>query len=245
MLRRRSTFGGKASASITAGFSYDGKNVMPVFSKSLNLAQTGPSWTLDGVTRVSCTIHPQFELHLFDVAMAEVWADGYVDLGGSLSCGGADANGNQLGKVDSLADVGAAAGVQAKVDVFGLYKWEKSCTLFDESASAQPSRTFVLPGGKNATCGPTDGYKLAPRQSANPASCFGADATPPDPSKGSDGGLIIGTCGHDVCTAGARLGQSCDTCTMKVCAKDPYCCDTFWGPSCFGDVQTECGKTCP
>ena len=66
---------------------------MPVFSKSLNLAQTGPSWTLDGVTRVSCTIHPQFELHLFDVAMAEVWADGYVDLGGSLSCGGADANG--------------------------------------------------------------------------------------------------------------------------------------------------------
>ena len=88
-----------------------------------------------------------------------------------------------------------------------------------------------------ATCTPTMAYTLAPRADANPASCF-AD------SSGTDAGPIPGTCTHDVCTAGDPLGQACDACTTKVCAKDPYCCDTFWGPSCFKDVQTECGQTC-
>lgn len=63
---------------------------------------------------------------------------------------------------------------------------------------------------------------------------------------GGDGGagIIQGTCTHDVCTAGERLGQQCDECTMKVCAADPYCCDTFWGLSCFDSVEKYCGKTC-
>ncbi|HEY1959778.1 MAG TPA: GH25 family lysozyme [Polyangiaceae bacterium] len=61
----------------------------------------------------------------------------------------------------------------------------------------------------------------------------------------SDEGLIPGGCTHDVCTAGERLGQSCNSCTMIVCANDPYCCDTYWGLSCFPDVQKYCGQTCP
>ncbi len=229
--------GGKASASLTAGMKYENGKVSPIFDKSAQLTQTGPNWTLDGVTRMQCTIEPRFELNLFDMAMAEVWADGYVDLGGALSCAGKDASGNLQGKFDGLAEVGASAGVHAKVDVFGLYKWEKACTLFDVSASAQTSRTFTLPTGPNSTCTPDNGYVLSPKQPANPTLCFG------DSDAGS--GPIAGTCTHDVCQAGDRLGQTCDDCTQKVCAKDPYCCDTFWGPSCFEDVKTECGKTCP
>ena len=59
-----------------------------------------------------------------------------------------------------------------------------------------------------------------------------------------DAGLIPGTCTHDVCTAGTALGQACNSCTMKICAVDPYCCDTLWGPSCFPDVMEICGMTC-
>jgi lysozyme len=62
---------------------------------------------------------------------------------------------------------------------------------------------------------------------------------------GGDAGLIPGTCTHDVCTAGTALGQACTSCTMIVCANDPYCCDTYWGLSCFPDVQKYCGMTCP
>ena len=92
---------------------------------------------------------------------------------------------------------------------------------------------------------------------ANPQSCFGENdtgsTTPPTANgpasplvAGGDasGPLIPGTCTHDVCTAGDNLGQACDECTMKVCAADSYCCDTFWGLSCFDSVQKYCGKTC-
>ena len=87
-------------------------------------------------------------------------------------------------------------------------------------------------------------YSLPPKPPANPASCFGSDPVASD--GGSDASnVIIGTCTHDVCTAGEKPGQQCDACTLKVCAKDPYCCDTYWGISCFADVQKYCGQTCP
>jgi GH25 family lysozyme M1 (1,4-beta-N-acetylmuramidase) len=66
-----------------------------------------------------------------------------------------------------------------------------------------------------------------------------------DAGDAGDAGLIPGTCTHDVCTAGVALGQACTSCTMVVCAADPYCCDTYWGLSCFPDVQKYCGMTCP
>jgi lysozyme len=60
-----------------------------------------------------------------------------------------------------------------------------------------------------------------------------------------EAGLIPGTCTHDVCTAGTALGQACNSCTLQICAVDPYCCDTYWGASCFTDVMKYCGMTCP
>jgi hypothetical protein len=99
----------------------------------------------------------------------------------------------------------------------------------------------------------------APAASAAPAAANASGSgggrapsgTPPKSNAGDAGkdsgpqGLIPGTCTHDVCTAGDKLGQACDACTMKVCATDPYCCDTFWGLSCFDSVAKYCGKTCP
>ncbi len=124
-------------------------------------------------------------------------------------------------------------------------------------------QAFVNCGGADASLpesGPPDtGSGMAPD-----VTTMGVDGTIPDildasfegsfdasndsgdaPYLVSDAGLIIGSCTHDVCTAGDRLGQQCDQCTNLICAKDPYCCDTFWGVSCFVDVQNLCGHTCP
>ena len=74
----------------------------------------------------------------------------------------------------------------------------------------------------------------------------GCPQSSPSPSpKGGGVPITPGTCTHDVCTAGDKLGQQCDACTMAVCAKDSYCCDTYWGLSCFADVEALCGKKCP
>ncbi len=105
-------------------------------------------------------------------------------------------------------------------------------------------------GAAATTPTPADaGTMLVCSGGADASSDVSSDA-PPDVSSdapadvSSDAGLIQGTCTHDVCTAGDPLGQACDSCTMTICANDPYCCDTYWGPSCFTDVQWYCGMTC-
>ncbi|MFO0616822.1 MAG: hypothetical protein U0414_29780 [Polyangiaceae bacterium] len=50
---------------------------------------------------------------------------------------------------------------------------------------------------------------------------------------------------HDVCTAGVPQLASCDSCTDKICAADPYCCNTGWDVSCASKVKTLCNKMCP
>ncbi len=234
--------GGSAKASITAGVKYENGTISPVFDKSGELTQTGPDWTVDGATRAYCSIQPKLELQFFGVATAQLAANGYAGVGGSVACGGTDGQGNSLGLMHGDAEVGVSATVLAKLNLFGLYKWQKECTLFDLSQEWQKDDAFVLPGGTNATCSMNGDYSLPPKPPANPTSCFGDETT----STSGDGGasLIPGTCTHDVCTAGDKLGQQCDSCTMKVCAQDPYCCDTYWGLSCFADVQQLCGQSC-
>ena len=240
--------GGTAKASVTAGMKYENGQMTPVFSKSAELAQTGPAWTLDGATHIMCAIRPEFGLNLYDVASGRVWAEGYVDVGGKLACGGKNGSGQETAVVSGQAAAGVTAGVQAKVDVFGLKKWEKDCILFSVDKAADFSRTFTLPGGPNATCTPDDqGFARQPKVAA-PETCFGGSGTtnPPSPPPTADGGGggIPGTCTHGVCQVGEKLGSSCDACTEKVCAKDAYCCTTYWGPSCFVAVESECGMKC-
>jgi hypothetical protein len=67
---------------------------------------------------------------------------------------------------------------------------------------------------------------------------------PTQPCGKGGGGGGSGACSHDKCVEGAAL--SCgDTCVNKVCAEDPYCCDTEWDSVCVGEVNKFCGAgTC-
>ncbi len=54
-----------------------------------------------------------------------------------------------------------------------------------------------------------------------------------------------GSCDHDVCQEGTKLGVNCDPCVVSVCAKDPYCCIKEWDYQCKVDVDLYCKqKTC-
>ena len=52
------------------------------------------------------------------------------------------------------------------------------------------------------------------------------------------------SCGHDVCTAGAPLESSCDTCVANVCAQDSYCCTSGWDATCVQLAENVCGASC-
>lgn len=244
--------GGVASAQITAGLSYANGSLTPSFSKDATLTPSAPTFTKQGMMRGTCTVNPQFTLKFFGAATAQLTANAYAGIGASETCGGKDASGNAQALIHGDAEAGVSAKVLAQVDLFGLYKWKKECTLFDVSGTAQYDTTFPYPAG--TTCTVAGPFPLPPAQPADLSSCFsGSDdgsGTPPTgvdaggADAGDSGTLIPGTCTHDVCTAGEKLGQACDDCTMKVCAVDSYCCDTYWGLSCFDTVQKQCGKTC-
>jgi bifunctional DNA-binding transcriptional regulator/antitoxin component of YhaV-PrlF toxin-antitoxin module len=247
--------GGKASATITAGFKYENNQFSPTFEKSGDVSETGPTWTLDGVTRVKCSVTPTFQLNLFDMAVAEVWAKGYVNLGGSLTCGApVGMPPVQQATFAGDAAAGVRAGLHAKVDVFGLIKYEKTCTLFDlEAPKGSFTKTFPLPSGQNASCAATDATPT-PDEPPAPEKCFGAGDSSGAGGSGSGGGSGLGgsggaggsnQCNHDECTTGDPLGTECNECAKQVCAHDPYCCDEYWGYSCFDSVKKYCGKTCP
>lgn len=248
--------GGTASGSITVGLAYADGKLTPSFDKSADLTPTAPVYTKEGMMRAYCTVSPKFALKFFGVATAELTANAYAGMGASQTCGGTDSSGTKA-LVHGDVEAGVSAKVLAKVDLFGLYKWKKECTLFDLNVAKQYDTTYPYPGGAAATCTVAGPFPLPPPVPANPAACFTdsdtGTTTPPSPNgptspadAGGDasGPLIPGTCTHDVCTAGEKLGQACDECTMKVCAADSYCCDTFWGLSCFDSVQKYCGKTC-
>jgi hypothetical protein len=246
--------GATASGSITAGLSYAGGTLTPSFEKSATFTPIDPTFTKAGMARAYCTVSPHFELKFFGIATAELTANAYAGMGASQTCGGKDPAGVTQALVSGDVEAGMSAKVLAKVDLFGLYKWKKECTLFDINALKRYDATYPYPGGPAATCTVAGPFPLPPPVPANPQSCFGGSdpgSTPgANPLPGLDGGadsgaaLIPGTCTHDVCTAGTALGQACDDCTMKLCAADPYCCDTFWGLSCFDSVKKYCNKTC-
>lgn len=52
-----------------------------------------------------------------------------------------------------------------------------------------------------------------------------------------------GTCVHPVTSTGAKLTTTCSACAGKVCAADPYCCNTYWDSLCVNAVPRLCGTT--
>jgi len=325
------TIGGTATGSVTAGLTYQDGSLAPNFSDSFKFTQTGPNYTAGGIVQAFCAVTPKLELQLFGVATADLTANAYAGAGGDLTCGGKQVGdsgvyktdaGTAEGEVNGQLIAGVSATIDAQVNILGLYKWNKSCVLFNEYVNKNYTDTFALPGGPTTTCSSTQKYKPLPLPTVNGSACFGStkggdagpvgvgqdaggpdsattsgkdsgttgkdsgatgkdattdgakdsatgdgsvttagdaqvpniadaawdgsfDATDDGPVVKNEAGIIEGSCTHDVCTAGIRLGQQCNECTLTICKVDPYCCDTLWGPSCFTDVQKYCGQTCP
>src|SRR5262249_52498858 len=145
---------------------------------------------------------------------------------------------------------GVSATAHAKVDVFGLYKWEKTCTLFDlNSPHASVSGSFPL--GKGATCSTLPDPPSSAPFDDPPASCFGTSTPPPPPrdagpldDSGSDAGPVdSGVCEHDSCTSGSPLSPTCTkdgqggACIKSICENDSYCCEFSWTASCIAHVE--------
>jgi hypothetical protein len=55
-----------------------------------------------------------------------------------------------------------------------------------------------------------------------------------------------GSCGHPLCTVGAKVTAGCDTggCATKVCAADSFCCNVSWDSLCVNEVTSVCAKSC-
>jgi hypothetical protein len=231
--------GARATGTMTGGIVYEEGKLRPVYADAFELTPVPPTFQQDGMLRATCTVTPKIELQLFDVATASLTTRAYGGLGAAQTCGAPDAEGVPSRDVSGDVNAGASASIHAKLDIFGLKKWERACTLFDVSGVVPYRTSYPSPGAPDAACMPTEALPLPPAQPANPAACFG------DEGGGDDGPtIIVGECTHDVCTHGEKLGQQCDDCTMKVCAVDPYCCDTYWGISCFEQVEALCGRTC-
>jgi hypothetical protein len=215
-------FGGTANASITAGLKYENSKISPVFEKSANFQQIGPDWQLDGLVRVKCSISPTIQLKLWDLGSAEVWSKAYAGIGGSLTCG--EPSGQpptQSAKVKGEALAGMRAGVKANLNLLGLLKYNKECTLFDlQSPKGSFERTFTLPGGSKATCDGGD-LPFELEEPAAPEKCFG---------EGSSGG------GGNGGSAGGS-GSSGGNCKPGVNIPSDWTCE----PAKWNDCKCDCG----
>jgi len=242
----RVVVGGKASATVSAGARYDGSKISPVWDHTESIEQIGPTWTINHDLGLRCAIIPELKLNLWDVAAGEITAEAYGALEAKATCNSATLTGD----VSGSAYAGVSARAKAKLDVFGLYKWEKECTLFDmHSPKATFSGSFPL--GKGATCTETASAP-APAPTSTPApSCFGdtpvagEDAGVPDTGTPDGGGTDAGEvmCDHDVCTSGGPLSIGCTkdsqagACIKAICENDEYCCTSAWTASCIDKVE--------
>jgi V8-like Glu-specific endopeptidase len=64
--------------------------------------------------------------------------------------------------------------------------------------------------------------------------------TQPPPQNPPSGG----SCAHDVCSEGAALSNTCDTCVGLLCMLDAYCCNTAWDDICVAEATFACGAQC-
>jgi hypothetical protein len=225
--------GAEGQAVITAGIKYKDGEIEGVFDKSVTMHPTGPDWTLDGTVKVRCSLQPSFELKLFGIASGKIWGEAYGELDAKVECG----SGHLTGKVSGEAFCGARAGAEAKVDVFGLYKWKYGCTLFDwESQHAQASGTFTLPGGQAGTCSPDTSAVHKP-DPANPKMCFGNEGTGGSGGGGFGGSGTGGSAGAAGGDGGLDGGDGGDAaCNKSLVAPDVWTCD----PKKYGDCICDC-----
>lgn len=52
--------------------------------------------------------------------------------------------------------------------------------------------------------------------------------------------LDNGTCSHALTVTGPPLVATCSACAGTVCARDPYCCNTYWDSICVNEANSWC-----
>ncbi len=240
--------GATGNVTVSAGAKWDGSTVSPVWSHSETLNITGPNWTITDDVLLKCSVIPHFEVSLWDVAAGEVTASAYASISAQATCNSSTLTGDVAGQ----AFAGANATAKASLDVFGLYKWSKECTLFDVHTPVA-SVTGSFPLGKGATCTAAPAPTVpAPITDPGP-SCFGGASTSGDDAGVNDGGSSGGDagtlpdgapimCSHDSCTRGDVLTDGCTNdgeggkCITAICKNDDYCCTSGWTLSCVQHV---------
>ena len=50
----------------------------------------------------------------------------------------------------------------------------------------------------------------------------------------------VSSCSHSECSSGTKLTSTCSACSQKVCASDPYCCNTAWDSICANEGKSMC-----
>ncbi len=246
----RVVVGGKASATVKAGARYDGDKITPEFGFSRSFERIGPEWTIQNDVGLRCAVVPEFRLSLWDVAAGSVVAEAYAGLEAKATCNASTLTGD----VSGGAWAGASAKAHAKLDVFGLYEWEKECTLFDVR-TPKASFSGSIPLGKGSTCTEVPATPDAPEITEPAPACFGGkdvpggDAGPgpgvdagPAGDAGDDAGEAGVKCDHDVCSIGGPLTTGCTKddqagkCIESICKNDEYCCEHTWSASCVQHV---------
>ncbi len=236
--------GGKVSGSVTAGFKYESSQLSPVFDHTQSFTMIGPKWTMDSAVHVRCNVKPEFDLSFYDLAAGSIYAEPHVSLDAAAVC---DAQ-KLTGTVSGGAQAGIDAVASANVDIFGLFQWNKTCTLFDEeSPTAATSGTFTLPGGSSTTCTSNPPAAL-PAQAAPPPSCFGGGSSSGGSSSGgsgsgssssgsSSGGSSSGGGGEGGADAGDTDGGSSAAADGGTCDHSVCTAGDAIGPSCTNDNQ--------
>lgn len=266
--------GGTASGSVDVNVGYANGKLSSTVTKSVSAKLDGPTYTKEGFVRAYCSVEPAFRVDFFSKQTVGLTASAYEGAGGSLTCGGQGSDGKSKVLVSGDAEAGLSVRANAVLDLFGyhfdkecllfdrneLVRYDTTYPYPDEGSCkvsgpyplparppVQPDACFSAAIEENGGSNDGNGSGQGNDGSGNGSGDNGNGGNGGDGNgNGADGGpgIIQGTCTHDVCTAGDKLGQQCDDCTMKVCAADPYCCDTFWGLSCFDSVEKYCGKTC-
>ncbi len=103
-----------------------------------------------------------------------------------------------------------------------------------------PIGTGIAGGGTSSSSSSSSSSTSTSSSSSGTSTSSSSSSSSTSTSTSSGGGA----CSHAICSTGSDLVSGCDPCVTKICASDPYCCNTLWDNVCTGEVGTICGETC-
>jgi V8-like Glu-specific endopeptidase len=170
------------------------------------------------------------------------WDPGQGTYQGQSTCYG-DSGGPAFATVNGVeVQVGITSGGSEPCDTG--YSWDTNVYLFASWISQVAGGDVVKPGANSCTpncsgkvCG-SDGCGGTCGACATGTTCNASGQC------AASGGTTPAACSHAICSTGAKLVASCDTCAAKICAQDSYCCNNSWDATCVKEVASICSQSC-